>query len=63
MTYVFRCPTCEKRVESPSREGLVECIDDGTPMVRDWRAEGMHVDRFALRVWGNRYTRRDPEGA
>jgi hypothetical protein len=31
-------------------------------MVRDYKAEAVGVDRFALKTWGSRSTRREPEG-
>jgi hypothetical protein len=68
VTYLFRCvrADCNETAET-SEYGIVPTCwgwageEPHGKMRRDYRAENIGVDRFALRVWGNRWTRRDPE--
>lgn len=46
--YTFRCPTCRARqdVIAPIRSGppsIVACMNDGTMMLRDYRADRPHI--------------------
>jgi hypothetical protein len=45
MTFCFKCPTCDLRVEMGRREPAPVCHVD---MVRDYRAEGVQVSAAAL---------------
>lgn len=64
MTYCFRCKKCGETIETTTRDE-VTCAAGHKPvlMVRDYQAESVGVDRFALKTWGNRSTRREPEGS
>lgn len=64
MIYCFKCPECGYRVETTQREPAPWCDrnEDGPEMIRDYKAEAVGVDRFALKTWGSRSTRREPEG-
>lgn len=65
MTYCWKCTECGYRFDRPMREPTTpdpcpNCAAD--TLVRDWKAEGVGVDRFALKTWGSRAQRREPEG-
>ena len=62
MKYVWKCPECRRREERCENEGLFTCDYDDRVMHRDYRAQGIQVDRFALRVGGTRWSRREPMG-
>jgi hypothetical protein len=66
VVYCFKCPKCGREVESNIREPVPWCackkMAHPTEMVRDYKAESVQVDKFALRqdVRGNRKHRADP---
>lgn len=66
MIYIWKCPVCDERYESPSRRTEEQVIHEhfnrAVLMRRDYKAEGVLVDRFALRVGGSRWARREPLG-
>lgn len=43
MTFCFRCPFCEFRVETQTRVPEPLCPLHGASTVRDWKAEGVGV--------------------
>ena len=64
MIFIWKCPECGERTESASRrvedQVIHEHFNRAVPMRRDYRAEGVQVDRFALRIGGTRAARGDP---
>jgi hypothetical protein len=55
MTYCFRCPLCDIRLEAPSRKAI--CTNGHEPqfMLRDWKAEGVMIDKGAFHGGGIRH--------
>ena len=66
MIYCWKCPVCGEQTESSSRrvedQVIHEHFDHAVLMRRDYRAENKQIDRFALRVGGTRWARREPLG-